>query len=157
MLGLLSFDYLILNHGLDVLWVVLRDISNTFATRADESFKSQVVACRKWVVLVGFNEATSVLTSRLIKWVFFKNDLKLAEINWNRIRANDDSWIIFDIFDLSKPRVGTDIASGESFIRVSVQDLLKEVAAVITNEFRDGVLSIQNLFVQDVCFRVFKG
>ena len=50
----------------------------------------------------------------------------------------------------------SDITSCESFIRVGVKDLLKQVAAIVTDELRNGVLGIQDLFVQNIGFRVFK-
>ena len=139
-----------------MLRVVLRDVSDTFATRADESFQGQIVARCQRIVLVGLNETTCVLPSRLVERVLIKNDLELAEIHRDWVRSDDDSRVVLDIFDLPEPRVRSDITSSESFIRVGVKDLLKQVAAVITDELRNGVLGIQDLFVQNIGFRVFK-
>ncbi len=65
----------ILYHALDLLWVVLGNVRDTLATRAYEALECQVVARGQWVVLVGLNQATSILTSALIKWVFIEHDL----------------------------------------------------------------------------------
>ena len=139
-----------------MLRVVLRDVSDTFATRADESFQGQIVARCQRIVLVGLNETTCVLPSRLVERVLIKNDLELAEIHRDWVRSDDDSRVVLDIFDLPEPRVRSDITSSESFIRVGVKDLLKQVAAIVTDELRNGVLGIQDLFVQNIGFRVFK-
>ena len=139
-----------------MLRVVLRDVSDTFATRADESFQGQIVARCQRIVLVGLNETTCVLPSRLVERVLIKNDLELAEIHRDRVRSDNDSRVVLDIFDLPEPRVRSDITSSESFIRVGVKDLLKQVAAIVTDELRNGVLGIQDLFVQNIGFRVFK-
>ena len=139
-----------------MLRVVLRDVSDTFATRADESFQGQIVARCQRIVLVCLNETTCVLPSRLVERVLIKNDLELAEIYRDRVRSDDDSRVVLDIFDLPEPRVRSDITSSESFIRIGVQDLLEQVAAIVTDELRNGVLGIQDLFVQNIGFRVFK-
>ena len=139
-----------------MLRVVLRDVSDTFATRADESFQGQIVARCQRIVLVGLNETTCVLPSRLVERVLIKNDLELAEIHRDRVRSDNDSRVVLDIFDLPEPRVRSDITSRESFIRVGVKDLLEQVAAIVTDELRNGVLGIQDLFVQNIGFRVFK-
>ena len=139
-----------------MLLVVLRDVSDTFATRADESFQGQIVARCQRIVLVGLNETTCVLPSRLVERVLIKNDLELAEIHRDWVRSDNDSRVVLDIFDLPEPRVRSDITSRESFIWIGVQDLLKQVAAIVTDELRNGVLGIQDLFVQNIGFRVFK-
>ena len=107
-------------------------------------------------MLIGLNQTTSMLTCSVIERILVKYYLKLFKVNWNWILTDDYAWIVLYGFDLSEPRMLTDILRCVSFRWISVEDLLEKVAAVITDEFRYRVISIQNLFVKHIRLWILK-
>ena len=154
--SLLLLDQLVLDHPLDVLRVVLRDISDAFVSGADEALESQVVARGERVVLVGLDQAASVLSRALVERILFKDDLELAEVDWDWVLPDYDAWVVFDVFDLTEPGVGTYVRCSEALGRVCIQDPLHQVAAVVAHELRDRVIRIEDLLVEHIGLRVLE-
>ena len=98
-------------------------------------------------MLVGLDEATGVLACSIIERILIKDNLKLFKVNWNRVLSNDDSWIVFNGFNLTEPWMLTNIGCCVSFRWIGIEDLLEEVTAVIADEVRYRVISIQDLLV----------
>lgn len=154
--SLLLLDQLVLDHPLDVLRVVLRDISDAFVSGADEALESEVVARGERVVLVRLDQAAGVLARALIERILFKDYLELAEVDGDRVLPDYDARVVFDVFDLAEPGVGADVRRGEALGRVRVQDPLHQVAAVVAHELRDRVIRIEDLLVEHVGLRVLE-
>jgi hypothetical protein len=73
--------------------------------------------------------------------------------NW--VLAHNNTSIVFDI-DNVVPRMLPDIIYLDPGIRISVQDFLHQVLTFSTNELRNLVVSIKDLFVEEVCVWVLK-
>ena len=153
---LLLLDKFRLNQALYLGWTVLGDISNAFASRADEPFECQVVASSQRIVLVGFNVTTCVLFRSFIKLVLLKHDLQLFEIDWDGVFTNYDARVVLYILDLLEPDMGTNITCFETLCRVCIKDFCNQISAVRADEIRDSVVSVQDFLVQHVSFWVFK-
>jgi len=120
-----------------MLRVVLGNISDALIAGPDKPFKGQVIACRQWVVLIGFDQTTCIFSGTIIERIFFKYDLELTEVNRNWVLANYDAWVVFDILDLAEPSMRPDISSCEALRWICIKNSLHKVAAVITDEFGD--------------------
>lgn len=154
---LLLLNKLVLDHPFDMLRVVLGDIRDALISRPNKAFKGQVVARRQRVVLIGFNQTTCIFSRTIVERILFKYDLKLTEIDRDRVLTDYDTWVVFDILDLTEPSVGTDVPSCEALRGVCVEDSLHEIAAVIADKLRDRVVCVQDLLVEHVCLRVLEG
>ena len=69
LLLLLLLYQLCLYQALYLGRTILRDVSDTLASRADEPFEGQVIACGERIVFVGLDVAPSVLPRSLIKLI----------------------------------------------------------------------------------------
>ena len=115
-------DQLVLYHALDLLWVVLGDISDTLSTRPYESLECQVVARCQWIVLVGLDHAASILACAFVKRILIQDYLQLVKVDWNWILTYYDTWVVFNVLNLSEPNVLSDVACREAFGRVCVKN-----------------------------------
>ena len=154
---LLLLDQLVLNQSLNLVWVVLGDISDAFATGSDEALEREVVAGGERVVLVGFDVAARVFSRALVELVKVQHLLELLKVDRDGILTNDDAWVILNALDLLKPNMSADIGCGKPLCWVSVEDLRDQVAAVVADEIRDAVVRVQYLLVKHIGLGVFKG
>ena len=93
-------------------------------------------------MLVGLYQATSVFSRSVIKRILVEHNLKLTEVDRDRILSNDDARVILDILYLSKPDVRSNITRRESLRGIRIEDSLHQVSAVVTDELGDSVIRV---------------
>ena len=121
---MLLLDELVLDHCLDLLGVVLCYVGDRLSSRPYEAFQSKVVARRERVVLVRLYKPASMLPRPLIKGVLVQDDLQLLKVDGDRVLSNYDARVVLDCLDLFEPDVCADVACGETFGGVCVEDAL---------------------------------
>jgi len=107
-------------------------------------------------MLICLDKSSRVISHPVIKWILVQNDLKLLKVNWDGVLAYYDSRVVFHVFYLFKPRMSTDIWRSESLGWICVENLLNEVATIITDKLRNRVISVQDLFVKNIGLWVLK-
>ena len=93
-------------------------------------------------MLVGLYQATSVFSRSVIKRILVEHNLKLTEVDRDRILSNDDARVILDILYLSKPDVRSNITRRESLRGIRIEGSLHQVSAVVTDELGDSVIRV---------------
>ena len=88
MLLLLLLYELILDQMLNLGWVVLGDICDTFTARADKSLEGEIVAGRQRIVLIDLDIAACAISCILIELILFEHYLQLLEVDGDRILAD---------------------------------------------------------------------
>ena len=98
-----------------------------------------------------------MLSRAFVEGVLVKNDLELVEVDWDRIFADYDARVIFDILDLFKPNVASNVSGCEPFYRVCVEDFGDQITAIIAHKVRNSVVCVENLLVKKIGLWIFKG
>lgn len=153
---LLLLNQLGLYQALDLGWTILSDISDAFASRANEPFESEIIAGRQWIMLIGFDVTPSILSRAIIELILVQHDLELIEVDRDRVLANDDTWVVLNALYLLEPGVTTNICRFETLSRVSIQDIRDQISTVSADEFRNAVIGVEDFLIENVRFRVFK-
>ena len=88
-----------------------------------------------------------MLACTFIKWILVEDDLKLIKVNWNRILSDNNPRIVLNSFNLAKPLMLTYFRCRISLSWIRVENLLEKISAVIADELRYCVISVQDFLV----------
>ena len=80
-------------------------------------------------MLVGLDVAPCVLPRSLIKLILVQHDLELLKVNGDGVLADNDAWVVLDIFNLLEPDVRTNITCFETLRWISVKDFCNQIPA----------------------------
>jgi len=71
-------------------------------------------------VFIGLDKASCMLANPILETVFIYDDLKLVEIDWDRVLPDDYTRVILHVLNLLEPGVASDVPGCEPFRRVCV-------------------------------------